>query len=187
MSKVFNIIWKKSSHPDTEGQDICLVKGTGDDSNIVAESLGGGYSLLGASMADAVMQAYPEWFGEKATRHVTDEQIAQNYGLSRHGKGVRIDGACGVNTVELILYNVMDIRVAWEMDENGNEVAFTTHTKKDRFMQELNELLKKYDATIEANCGKASDLHGVYDEHMVVVFGSRESHRVSDGWCLCAK
>lgn len=187
MSKAFIIVWKKSSHPDTEGQDICLVKGTGDDSNIVAESLGGGYSLLGASMADAIMQAYPEWFSEKAFRYVTDEQIAQNYGLSRHGEGVRIDGACGVTTVESILHNVMDIRVAWDMDENGDAVAFTTHTKKDRFMQELNELLKKYDATIEADCPYASDSNGPYDEHMVVVFGYHDEHRISDTWSVRAE
>lgn len=126
MSKVFIIIWKKSSHPDTEGQDICLVKGAGDDNNIVAESIGGGYSLLGASMADAVMQAYPEWFSEQATRHVTDEQIAQSYGLSRYGKGVRIDGACGVTTVESILHNVMGIKVVWILNKNGDAVAFET-------------------------------------------------------------
>lgn len=187
MSKVFNIIWKKSSHPDTEGQDICLVKGAGDDNNIVAESIGGGYSLLGASMADAVMQAYPEWFSEKAFRYVTDEQIAQNYGLSRHGGGVRIDGACGVTTVVSILHNVMDIHVAWEMGKDGDVAAFTTRTKKDRFMQELNDLLKKYDATIDAECGEASDLHGVYDEHMVVVFGYHEQHRISNDWSVRAE
>lgn len=187
MSKVFNIIWKKSSHPDTEGQDICLVKGAGDDNNIVAESIGGGYSLLGASMADAVMQAYPEWFREQAARRVTNAQIAQNYGLSRYGNGVRIDGACGVTTVESILRNVMDIHVAWELDANGDAVAFTIHTKKDRFMQELNALLNKYDATIEAACDDASDLYGVYDEHMVVVFGDREQHRISNDWSVCAE
>lgn len=126
MSKVFIIIWKKSSHPDTEGQDICLVKGAGDDNNIVAESIGGGYSLLGASMADAVMQAYPEWFSEQATRHVTDAQIAQNYGLSRHGEGVRIDGACGVTTVASILHNVMGIKVVWILNKHGDAVAFET-------------------------------------------------------------
>lgn len=183
MSKVFNIIWQK----DSEGQDVCLVKGTGHDSSIVAQSIGGGYDLLGAAMADAVMQAYPEWFSEKAFRYVTDEQIAQNYGLSRHGEGVRIDGACGIATVESILHNVMDIRVMWEIDENDEAVSFTTHAKQDRFMQELKELLKKYDATIEADCTYASDSNGVYDEHMVVVFGYHDQHRISDTWSVRAE
>lgn len=36
------------------------------------------------------------------------------------------------------------------------------------FQIELRALLDKYKATISWGCGECSDLHGVYDEHMIV-------------------
>lgn len=38
----------------------------------------------------------------------------------------------------------------------------------DEFVKELEELLKKHNATIEWTCGPCSDMCGIYDDHLVL-------------------
>lgn len=51
------------------------------------------------------------------------------------------------------------------------------------FKQELKELLKKYNATIGFECADCSDLHGVYDERIVVSVKEKEILSV-DGYYI---
>ena len=39
--------------------------------------------------------------------------------------------------------------------------------KKVEFLKELKDLLIKYHATIEFDCGDSSDLYGIYDEKII--------------------
>lgn len=55
--------------------------------------------------------------------------------------------------------------------------------KLQTFKQELKELLEKYDATLEFSCSACSDLHGVYEEEMVVYFNKeRTEYTLSQGY-----
>lgn len=45
--------------------------------------------------------------------------------------------------------------------------------KAKEFAVELENLLKKYSASIDWTCADCSDLHGVYDDKLVVNFGNK--------------
>lgn len=49
------------------------------------------------------------------------------------------------------------------------------------FIDELDALLTKYNASIEWGCHHSSDLHGVYDERMTVTNGKGETLLHIDG------
>jgi hypothetical protein len=65
--------------------------------------------------------------------------------------------------------------------------------KKEQFLVEFKELLKKYDVIISAGVGSGSDTYGIYDESITI------SHRVDskkfkyedwltvDGWSIDEK
>lgn len=52
---------------------------------------------------------------------------------------------------------------------------------KDAFITELKELLRKYNASINFDCSAYSDLHAVYDEHLVIEFGNEVICRTLHG------
>lgn len=56
--------------------------------------------------------------------------------------------------------------------------------KDNDFLMELRDLLLKHNASIRFDCGDASDLHGVYDERIVVKVGDDDLLDV-DGFWLC--
>jgi Uri superfamily endonuclease len=55
--------------------------------------------------------------------------------------------------------------------------------KKDLFLQDLSDLLMRYNASIEFGCSDCSDTHGLYDERIEVWVDGKEVAR-SIGWSL---
>jgi hypothetical protein len=53
------------------------------------------------------------------------------------------------------------------------------------FIKELQTLMAKYEADISFDCGQHSDLHGVYDERIVIEIKGKEVFRNS-GYVLQA-
>lgn len=53
-----------------------------------------------------------------------------------------------------------------------------------QFIDELDALLKKYNASIDRGCHQSSDLHGVYDECMTVTNRKGETLLRIDGGCI---
>ncbi len=56
----------------------------------------------------------------------------------------------------------------------------------NEFKAKLRALLAEYNASIGFECGEASDLHGVYDERIIVMIGDTE-HVLADGYCVEAR
>jgi len=54
----------------------------------------------------------------------------------------------------------------------------------NEFIDELDTLLKKYNASIEWGCSQGSDTHGIHDECMTVTNGKGETLLHIDGGCL---
>lgn len=52
------------------------------------------------------------------------------------------------------------------------------------FINELDTLLKKYNAAIEWGCSQCSDMYGIYDERMTVTNGKGETLLHIDGGCI---
>jgi hypothetical protein len=48
---------------------------------------------------------------------------------------------------------------------------------------DLKDLLKKYNAQIGFNCSDASDLYGLYEEHIEILLGTQVILKV-DGWFI---
>ena len=74
--------------------------------------MGGGYDMLGSSLAQVTMALFPEWFD--GTREVSDDTIRDYYGLCRTSNGLYLNGACGVECVERVLRDLIGVRVEWE-------------------------------------------------------------------------
>ncbi len=51
------------------------------------------------------------------------------------------------------------------------------------FVLELQELLKKHNASIGFSCGEHSDTHGLYDEKLLIDIGNTTVFEV-EGWWL---
>jgi hypothetical protein len=52
------------------------------------------------------------------------------------------------------------------------------------FINELDALLKKYNASIDWGCAACTDTHGIYDERMTVTNGNGETLLHIDGGCI---
>jgi hypothetical protein len=52
------------------------------------------------------------------------------------------------------------------------------------FINELDVLLKKYNASIQWDCSQCSDTHGIYDERMIVINGKGETLLDIAGGCI---
>ena len=52
------------------------------------------------------------------------------------------------------------------------------------FINELDEFLKKYNASIQWGCAQCSDTHGIYGEHMTITNGKGETLLNIDGGCI---
>lgn len=54
----------------------------------------------------------------------------------------------------------------------------------NEFIDELDALLKKYNAAIEWGCAQCSDTHGIYDERMTVSNSKGETLLHIEGGCI---
>lgn len=54
--------------------------------------------------------------------------------------------------------------------------------KAKEFADKLQALLQEYNASIDWTCSDCSDLHGVYDEKMVISFGNKWAIEFPDGY-----
>lgn len=108
MVKEFAVRWTVSRGQDTYGYNICTIVGEG----IKGRCMGGGYDMLGTSLAQVTMALFPEWFD--GTREVSDDTIRDYYGLRRTSNGLHLNGACGVECVERVLRDLIGVRVEWE-------------------------------------------------------------------------
>lgn len=62
-----------------------------------------------------------------------------------------------------------------------------TKERAEEFLAKLGALLREYEASIEADCGEGSDMHGICGEKMTINVGrwnqrGRVVVKVCDGW-----
>lgn len=120
--KSLSVKWSVSKAQDTYGYNICTV--VNDDSGERFKCLGGGYDMLGTSLANFVEseyqaeliakhdQAYTQWVYFKRLDDETNKQ--GYYGMTAHIEDnacykVSLDGACGINSIERIIKEVLKL------------------------------------------------------------------------------
>lgn len=62
-----------------------------------------------------------------------------------------------------------------------------TKERAEEFLSKLEALLREYEASIEADCGEGSDMHGIQEEMMTINVGRWDQRgrvvvKVCDGW-----
>lgn len=125
------IKWTVSKSQNTYGYNVCMVNGYNGQQLIKASCNGGGYDMLSTSIADAIMQIYPEKFSKEAG--YTDQQIKDNYGMIKRDDGsYYIDGGCG--TVERVTRDLLGLKVSYAYSYNRKGQA------KDRIAVIIEEM-----------------------------------------------
>lgn len=116
--------WTISRGRDTYGYNICTLysaSGWGDEIK-VSSCNGGGYDMRGSCLADWIKQNFPEELkkiksGESSTGRACDGYYGLSFRVYRGGKivflkrwrpgaSVRLDGACGVSSMQAILRKI---------------------------------------------------------------------------------
>lgn len=120
--KSLTVKWSISKAQDTYGYNICTV--VNDDNGERFKCLGGGYDMLGTSLANFIEkeyqaeliakhdQAYAKYVDSKRLDDGTNKQGF--YGMTAHTKGgecykVSLDGGCGINSIERIIKEVLGL------------------------------------------------------------------------------
>ena len=116
--KSLTVKWSISKAQDTYGYNICSV--INDDTGERFKCLGGGYDMLGTSLANFIEKEYQDqlfWNADKAytvyrKTGLSDSNNNQGYYGMTHNveqETVSLDGACGINSIERIIKDVLGL------------------------------------------------------------------------------
>ena len=119
--KSLSVKWSISKAQDTYGYNICTV--INDDNGERFKCLGGGYDMLGTSLANFIEKEYQNQLYQNADKayslwgypeNIQDSAKQGFYGMSAHYQNglvthVTLDGACGINAIERIIKEVLGL------------------------------------------------------------------------------
>lgn len=119
--KSLTIKWSVSKAQDTYGYNICSV--INDDTGESFKCLGGGYDMLGTSLANFIQKEYQSILIDNADKayslrgypeNIQDTSKQGFYGMTAHIKDgicykVSLDGGCGINSIERIIKDVLGL------------------------------------------------------------------------------
>lgn len=148
--KSLSVKWSVSKAQDTYGYNICTV--VNDDNGERFKCLGGGYDMLGTSLANFIEkeyqaeliakhdQAYAKYVDSKRLDDGTNKQGF--YGMTAHIKSgecykVSLDGACGINSIERIIKEVLGLTLErkYNYDRKGrvkDTIGFYLYPTEDK-------------------------------------------------------
>ena len=147
--KSLTVKWSISKAQDTYGYNICTV--INDDNGERFKCLGGGYDMLGTSLANFIEKEYQ---AELIANHdqayslrgypenMQDASKQGFYGMTAHAKGgecykVSLDGACGISAIERIIKEVLGLTLErkYNYDRKGrvkDTVGFYLYPAQDK-------------------------------------------------------
>ena len=118
--KSLSVKWTSSKAQNTYGYNICTV--INDDNGERFKCLGGGYDMLGTSLANFIQKEYQTELMQNSDKAYTlyiDQALQQNkkegfYGMSysrndAHYSYVSLDGACGISSIERLINEVLGL------------------------------------------------------------------------------
>ena len=148
--KSLSVKWSISKAQDTYGYNICTV--VNDDNGERFKCLGGGYDMLGTSLANFIEkeyqaeliakyeQAYAQYVDSKRLDDGTNKQGF--YGMTAHYQNglvthITLDGGCGINSIERIIKEVLGLTLErkYSYDRKGrvkDTVGFYLYPTKDK-------------------------------------------------------
>lgn len=119
--KSLTVKWSISKAQDTYGYNICSV--INDDTGERFKCLGGGYDMLGTSLANFIQQEYQAelianadkaWDNVQQRVYISNSNREGFYGMTAHYQNdivihVTLDGGCGINSIERIIKDVLGL------------------------------------------------------------------------------
>lgn len=133
-TKHLTVKWSVSRGRDTYGYNICKVIDNSSEGKVY-KCMGGGYDMLGTSLAQWVQDVYqPELmlnkrkaytiFNKQAGMWVASDHNKYFYGMSYDSDKdcVALDGACGINSIERIIKEVLGLTLEriYNYDRKGH-------------------------------------------------------------------
>ena len=119
--KSLTVKWTISKAQNTYGYNICTV--INDDNGERFKCLGGGYDMLGTSLANFIEKEYQNQLYQNADKayslrgypeNIQDRAKQGFYGMTAHYQNglvthVTLDGGCGINSIERIIKEVLGL------------------------------------------------------------------------------
>ena len=124
-TKHLTVKWSTSRGRDTYGYNICKVIDNSSEGKVY-KCIGGGYDMLGTSLAQWVQETYQTELmqnAEKSYLHFNEFCIVEKfrkegsgfYGMQANYKkdigltSITLDGGCGINSIERIIKEVLGL------------------------------------------------------------------------------
>ena len=119
--KSLTVKWTISRAQDTYGYNICTV--INDDNGERFKCLGGGYDMLGTSLANFIQKEYQSELMQNSGKayslrghpeNIQDTTKQGFYGMTSHYQNglvthITLDGGCGINSIERIIKEVLGL------------------------------------------------------------------------------
>lgn len=146
--KSLTVKWSISKAQDTYGYNICTV--VNDDNGERFKCLGGGYDMLGTSLANFIEKEYQAEllknankaytiYNKKAGMWVASDHNKYFYGMSYNSDKniINLDGGCGINSIERIIKEVLGLTLErkYSYDRKGrvkDTIGFYLYPTEDK-------------------------------------------------------
>lgn len=128
--KSLSVKWSVSKAQDTYGYDICTV--INNDNGERFKCLGGGYDMLGTSLANFIQKEYQTELMQNSDKAYYLNGYPENimsvekqgfYGMTfnKLTNSITLDGGCGINSIERIINDVLGLTLerVYSYDSKG--------------------------------------------------------------------